>query len=158
MRTCGECTLCCKLMAVAELGPKPVNVWCQHCSPGKGCKIYGSHPHSCKTFECLWRAVEDTPEDMRPDKTHVFITSNPDEKGGISSYTAFVDPGYPDAWQQGDMFSLIKFIVVQSGIPMVITQGYSTTKKVLVRLGPGIVGVRTMKMTEPDETGKQVVI
>jgi hypothetical protein len=28
--------------------------WCEHCTPGHGCKIYESRPIDCKTFECAW--------------------------------------------------------------------------------------------------------
>ena len=39
MRTCGTCTLCCKVMAIAAL-KKPMNKWCEFCDKGAGCKIY----------------------------------------------------------------------------------------------------------------------
>jgi hypothetical protein len=52
-RSCGECGLCCKLLAVDEIG-KPAHVWCEHFSPGTGCTIYETRPAACRTFECLW--------------------------------------------------------------------------------------------------------
>ena len=42
-RTCGDCTLCCKVMAIEELA-KPVGTWCPHCKPGRGCRIYPDRP------------------------------------------------------------------------------------------------------------------
>jgi hypothetical protein len=39
-RSCGTCSLCCKLPYVAELN-KPINTWCPHARPGHGgCSIY----------------------------------------------------------------------------------------------------------------------
>src|SRR5262249_20143690 len=32
-RQCGDCSLCCKLLNVPEVG-KPANDWCPHCRPG----------------------------------------------------------------------------------------------------------------------------
>lgn len=52
-RSCGACTLCCKLVSIDALG-KPHGVWCQHCAVGKGCKIYDEKPEECTTFKCLW--------------------------------------------------------------------------------------------------------
>jgi hypothetical protein len=42
-RSCGDCTLCCKVMAVEALG-KPAGSWCSHCKPGRGCLIYETRP------------------------------------------------------------------------------------------------------------------
>lgn len=35
MRTCGSCTLCCKVMAITAL-KKPMNKWCEFCDKGTG--------------------------------------------------------------------------------------------------------------------------
>jgi hypothetical protein len=45
-RTCGTCSLCCKLPYVSELN-KPIDPWCKHASPGReggGCLIYPDRP------------------------------------------------------------------------------------------------------------------
>ena len=52
-KTCGSCTLCCKVVGVAEL-KKPADVWCGHCNKAKGCKIYDTRPQECRTFYCLF--------------------------------------------------------------------------------------------------------
>ena len=52
-RACGDCTLCCKVMAIEELA-KPAGQWCRHCKPGRGCLIYDSRPAECSAFDCLW--------------------------------------------------------------------------------------------------------
>src|SRR4051794_24207443 len=38
-RSCGTCTLCCKVVGVLEID-KPGGVWCRHCVSGKHCAIY----------------------------------------------------------------------------------------------------------------------
>ena len=52
-RECGDCTLCCKVMAIEQLA-KPASAWCPHCKPGRGCRIYADRPAECRAFSCLW--------------------------------------------------------------------------------------------------------
>ena len=75
-RTCGECTLCCKLPEIVwRTDPpvgrppldKPMNTLCSYCVEGKGCTIYADRPLSCAGFQCLW-LMGLMPEDLRPDK------------------------------------------------------------------------------------------
>ena len=72
-KKCGTCTMCCRIMGVADMEPepKPAHVWCKHCEIGKGCKIYESRPPSCREFNCMWLQDErDIFDDsQRPDKT-----------------------------------------------------------------------------------------
>ena len=60
MRTCGSCSLCCKVMEIKEL-KKPMNKWCSHCAKGGGCSIYPTRPAECRTFDCLWLKDESLP-------------------------------------------------------------------------------------------------
>src|SRR5262245_35961657 len=57
-KSCGSCTLCCKVVPVASLR-KPRDTWCSHCNPkapkGKGCNIYAERPRECVEWDCLWR-------------------------------------------------------------------------------------------------------
>lgn len=67
-RECGDCTLCCTLLAVQDID-KPAQTRCEHeCEAG--CAIYESRPWSCKRFDCLWLKGE-LPIWARPDKTGV---------------------------------------------------------------------------------------
>ena len=101
-KSCGECSLCCKLLGINELQKRP-NSWCQHVVKGHGCGIYATRPHSCTIFECMWLLSPDAPEEHRPDKVHAFWahmeSSNPDipadqlPKGEL--ITLYIDPGYP---------------------------------------------------------------
>ena len=70
-RTCGSCTACCKALEVVEL-TKPLGKWCQHCSIGKGCKIYAERPQSCRDFRCEWLKGLGEEED-RPDRIRVIL-------------------------------------------------------------------------------------
>ena len=68
MRTCGSCTLCCKVMEIKEL-EKPMNKWCDFCDRGVGCKIYPTRPSECRTFDCLWLKDENFPDEFRPQRS-----------------------------------------------------------------------------------------
>ena len=56
VRQCGECTICCDVLAVRELS-KPGCKQCSQVIPEKGCRVYEYRPDSCKSFECLWLAA-----------------------------------------------------------------------------------------------------
>ncbi|WP_448190165.1 hypothetical protein [Azospirillum sp. sgz301742] len=100
-RTCGECTLCCKLMGVPEL-KKPPARWCESCDQGKGCTVYDERPPSCRNFQCFWLMDENFPEDFRPDRIHALAAYNdtPD------SCVLHVDPGKPKAMRSAEVRAL----------------------------------------------------
>lgn len=92
-RSCGDCTLCCKVMAIEELA-KPVSSWCPHCKPGGGCLIYPGRPAECRTFSCLWLVNDELDLRWKPNKSRLVLTTSED---GIE---VRCDPGYPDAWRK----------------------------------------------------------
>ena len=103
MRECGDCTLCCTLLAVEELGKKARSA-CEHESCSK-CSIYETRPQSCRDFECLWlKGV--VPESVKPNKCHVVLSATLDGNGMV----AYVDGKHPDAHQQGDMRRLLELV------------------------------------------------
>lgn len=102
-RSCGSCTLCCKVMSIDELA-KPQGVWCPHCSPGRGCDIYGTHPPTCQGFRCGWLTQSDFPDDARPDRSKVVLEI--DSSG--SRIIARCDPGFPFAWQREPIYGQLK--------------------------------------------------
>lgn len=51
MRSCGGCTLCCKVIGVHEIA-KPKGVLCTHCKPGSGCMVHASRPKACRAYTC----------------------------------------------------------------------------------------------------------
>jgi hypothetical protein len=66
-KTCGSCTVCCKLISVKELN-KPAGTPCQHCNIGRGCAIYQDRPHSCRAWSCGWLVTPDMRDEYRPDR------------------------------------------------------------------------------------------
>jgi hypothetical protein len=92
-RECGDCTLCCKVMAIEALA-KPVTTWCPHCRPGRGCLIYASRPDECRTFSCLWLLNGKLDQHWKPNKSRLVLTTSDD---GIE---VRCDPGFPDAWRK----------------------------------------------------------
>ncbi len=154
-KSCGGCTMCCKLMGISDLDPpKPVNQWCRHCKPGQGCTIYESRPTTCREFECLWLLSQEPGRPqmdlaMRPDKSKVVIapTTNP------NVMAAFVDPAFPRAWDEGDMRKVLRRLALQD-VRIVISHGISREKIVLERQGHQL-RTRKITMSEPDETGMQ---
>jgi hypothetical protein len=92
-RQCGDCTLCCKVMAIEALA-KPANAWCPHCRPGRGCTIYPARPDECASFNCLWRVNDLLDEHWKPSRSKLVLTTSED---GIK---VRCDPGFPDAWRR----------------------------------------------------------
>lgn len=108
MRQCGECTLCCKLVAVRELS-KRGGQRCDHQRLSKGCAIYARRPPSCIAWNCRWLVEDDTAGMSRPDRAHYvidimrdFVTAVPNDGGEripIQVVQVWVDPKFPDAHQ-----------------------------------------------------------
>jgi len=101
-RECGTCTLCCKVMAIDELG-KPPGVWCQHIVRNKGCKIYETRPAECRSFYCHWMLEKSLPAEWKPERAKFALVVN---AGG--HVTAFVDPGFPGAWRSEPYYGVFK--------------------------------------------------
>ena len=100
-KSCGDCTLCCKVMAIEELA-KPASRWCPHCKPGRGCLIYGDRPAECRSFSCLWLVNELLDECWKPNRSRFVLTTSED---GIE---VRCDPGFPDAWRKEPFRSVIR--------------------------------------------------
>ena len=114
-RSCGSCTLCCKVLGVEEFD-KPVGVWCSHCAPGRGCKAYDQRPATCRAFSCLWLLDSALPDAFRPDRCKVVL--------GSSSRTVMVawcDPADPLAWRREPTYSLLKRRAADLSKPVIIT-------------------------------------
>lgn len=74
-RSCGTCTLCCKVMRVATLH-KPPGQWCQHCAASKGCTIYETRPGECAAFSCVWLSTPSLGEEWLPAKSKIVLVYN----------------------------------------------------------------------------------
>ena len=106
-RACGSCTLCCKVLGIAEL-QKPKGQWCLHCSPGRGCRIYDDRPAGCRSFHCSWRLQPELGPEWKPDRSKIVLC---DEDGGIAAY---VDPGFPSAWRSSPYLGALKALSAQA--------------------------------------------
>lgn len=101
-RTCGDCTLCCKLMGVPEL-KKPAARWCPACDQGRGCSTYDERPPSCRNFQCFWLMDEGFPDDFRPDRIGALASFNdtPD------SVVLHVDPARRNVLRKPEVRALV---------------------------------------------------
>jgi len=101
-RECGTCMLCCKVMAIDDIG-KPPGSWCWHIKRGTGCTIYDARPGECRRYFCHWMVDANLSDEWKPDRSKFTLAVN---AGG--HITAFVDPGLPGAWRQSPYFETFK--------------------------------------------------
>ena len=104
-RRCNGCTLCCKLVPVAQL-MKPAGKPCAFQRFGKGCTLHGSasYPSSCSLWACAWLQEPDAAL-PRPDHAHYVIDTfrdfieleHADGRERIDVVQVWVDPKYPHA-------------------------------------------------------------
>lgn len=102
-RSCGTCTLCCKILRI-DAFRKPQGIWCAKCRPGKGCSIYAGRPEECRSFLCGFLQLEELGEEWRPSHSKIVLVS---ELGGMR-LAAHLDPGNPTAWKSEPFYSQLK--------------------------------------------------
>ena len=102
-RSCGTCTLCCKVLKIEEMA-KPQGNWCPQCDIGTGCKIYEDRPKECATFYCGYLTWPEVDERWFPATSKMVIVSELDGK----RIAIHVDPGRPAAWRGAPFFDQIK--------------------------------------------------
>ena len=102
-RACGDCTLCCKLLAIDALN-KPSGSWCTHCAPGKGCTVYADRPAECRTFHCCWLTTSDLGPEWKPTRAKMVLYL----EGEKNVLGVRVDPGDPAAWRREPYFRQLK--------------------------------------------------
>ena len=88
-RSCGDCTLCCKLVPVPAL-QKEGYEWCKHCAIGEGCKIYKDRPLDCQAFECFWHAGL-TLEEYKPNKVGFYMTVDSANDAAMSMIKVYTE-------------------------------------------------------------------
>jgi predicted transcriptional regulator len=108
MSACGECSMCCKLIEIADpILTKAANTWCKFCSK-PGCRVYGDRPESCQKYACLWlqhsEELNPLPLNLRPDKSKVVIDITEDNAFAILR----VDPVTPKAMNTPEMKAVIR--------------------------------------------------
>lgn len=93
-KSCGTCSLCCKLFDVDWLDkPKPAGKWCHHCQPGRGCAIWEQLPKKCGDYYCIWRIDPVLAAEWRPDVARFIITHAHQD----APLALIVEPAFPDA-------------------------------------------------------------
>lgn len=120
VRSCGPCTLCCKLFEAPEL-QKPAHVWCGNVKKGAGCGIHAQRPASCATFQCFWTYNPTLSEEWRPDRARFVVSV---ESGGGLLIT--LDKGQPTAWRREPYHSQIRRWAefgVSKGKPVLLANG-----------------------------------
>jgi len=100
-RGCGQCTLCCKLMWVDEIG-KPGGTWCPHVVRGRGCGIYAERPQACRAFHCGYITTAELGDEWFPARCKMVLSS---KETGL---TALVDASRPDAWRAAPYYEQFK--------------------------------------------------
>jgi hypothetical protein len=103
-RNCKGCTLCCKLMGIAEL-EKPRGVWCPHCNPRSGCKIYGDRPGECRTFYCGYLTNPALEEAWAPSRSRMVLTYDELQAPRLSVH---VDPARAGVWRSEPYYAQLK--------------------------------------------------
>ena len=147
-RTCGSCTLCCKLFPVPELD-KPAGRWCRHIAQGRGCGIHETRPEVCRAFWCQWIENPDLGPEWKPEKAKFVLSIYP----GTQSLAVTVDPASPASWQGEAYLPWLRRwsrAAMEDGQFVIVFVGDNATvvlpdrEKDLGVLGPGdrIVGLR----------------
>jgi len=102
-RSCGTCSLCCKVLPVAELS-KPAGQWCIHSVAGSGCAVHADRPQACRQFFCAWRLDSNLGPEWKPEVSRFVMAADPANQ----ALTLTVDPGMPLAWKREPYYSRLK--------------------------------------------------
>ena len=102
-RSCGTCSLCCKLLKIPPLD-KPTGEWCAHCVPGKGCGIYDARPEACRSFRCGWLDRPELEDWWNPQRSGIILWLLPK----LRQLVIDVEPSRPDAWRRQPYYDRIK--------------------------------------------------
>jgi hypothetical protein len=121
-KSCDGCTLCCRLIAVAEIG-LPSFTRCQHersfpYAGTPGCAVYDRRPQSCRVWSCQY-LLEGWPDDLRPDRCGVVVDPAPDlmRIGGreVAACQMWVAAGFENAWMEDPVRALVLAAVTEVG-------------------------------------------
>lgn len=128
-RTCGSCSLCCKLLPIPVID-KGAGQRCQHQRHGKGCAIYSDRPFACRVWSCRWVSDRTATQEMpRPDRCHYVIDTVPDHielanedgyKRRIDVVTVWCDPAFRDAWRTPELRAFMLRQAQQFGLATII--------------------------------------
>jgi len=93
MNQCDGCTACCTALEVRDIILiKPAGKTCPFVCK-TGCSIYDNRPLGCHGYDCVYILEEDTPLELRPDKTGVLF-----EKATTRIYLALIQEERLNDW------------------------------------------------------------
>ena len=134
-RSCGDCSLCCKLIRVDAFA-KPPGTWCTHCAPGGGgCRIYDRRPTECRNFYCAWMVSPSLGEHWRPNKCKMVLRVESDGK----LIAVHVDPSDPTAWRREPYFQKLRQFAID---------GQKTGQQVIVYIKSRVIVIFPNKEVE----------
>jgi hypothetical protein len=102
-RSCGTCSLCCKVYSVKEL-EKPAGRWCVHSVKGGGCGIHLERPHVCRQFFCSWRFDPNLGPEWKPEVSRFVLSADP----AWQALVVMVDPDMPLAWKRAPYYAMLR--------------------------------------------------
>lgn len=106
-RSCGSCSMCCKLMSIPVFN-KADGQWCSHAKPGTGsgtgCSIHSERPVFCRGFYCHWMLTPGLGPQWKPDVARFLIST----RNNGTRITAHVDKGSSQAWRREPYYSTFK--------------------------------------------------
>jgi len=101
-RNCNGCTMCCKMLSVAELDKPPLS-WCTLCDAKTGCTAYAQRPAECRDFYCGYLLDAALDERWKPANAKLIVTF----EDHANEILIHVDPDRPDAWRREPFYSQI---------------------------------------------------
>jgi hypothetical protein len=102
-RSCGTCSLCCKVYSIKELS-KPAGRWCIHAVRGSGCTIHADRPRSCREFFCSWLVDPNLGPEWKPEVSRFVLSADATHRAILVT----VDPGMPLAWKREPYYAVLK--------------------------------------------------
>jgi hypothetical protein len=125
-RSCENCTLCCKVLAIPALA-KPRGAVCTHCAWNEGCTVYAARPAACRDFDCSYLLSPALGDEWKPITAHmvlgymaaadvILIYTDPDHAGmwrtepyysRIKTWAAGTDTGYVLIWEKDGARALV---------------------------------------------------
>jgi len=102
-RSCGTCSLCCKVYSIKELS-KPAGRWCVHRVRGSGCGIHPDRPRSCRDFFCSWLVDPNLGPEWKPEVSRFVLSADATHRAIMVT----VDPERPLAWKREPYYAMLK--------------------------------------------------
>ena len=105
-RQCGDCSLCCKVLAIPELD-KPKDQWCPNFAAGMGCTVYETRPPSCRDFACQWLSDPSMGPEWKPSVCKLVLDTKP------GMLVVHSDPAVSKPWRVEPYHSVLKRLAAQ---------------------------------------------